>query len=165
MSRSAFLKVTAVFTTLAAGGCSLLGGDPDGVEREPVQWQLAEQRYRDIPGAVQAGNGWVDPEASTLVFLPLYREDLDYEVAGGVELLRLLPGREAQVGETVTAVVRMKAASPESAHRITIKPTRMDVRILGSTERMVRGAETASFQFTSYTAQRGGISLDAEELR
>ena len=157
--------LVAILTALGVGGCSLLGGDPDGGEREPERWQLVEQRYRDIPGAVPAGDGWVDPDATTLVFLPLYREDLDYEVAGGVELLRLLPGPEAQVGETVTAVVRMKTASPDSVYRITIKATREEVRILGSTERRVRGTEPTSFQFTSYSAQRGGISLDAEEMR
>jgi len=63
--------LVAILTALGAGGCSLLGGDSDGVEREPERWQLMERRYRDIPGAVQAGDGWVDPDATTLVFLPL----------------------------------------------------------------------------------------------
>ena len=164
--RSTQQRCTVTFLiALANGGCCLLGGQPDPGGREPERWQLVERRYRDLPGAVQAGDGWVDPGATTLVFLPLYREDLDFQLAGGVELLRLLPGGQAHVGETVTAVVRMRAVRPESLYRITIKATREEVRILGTDERIVRGAEPASFQFTSYTARRGGISLDAEEMR
>ena len=47
---------------------------------KPIRWQLVEKRYGDLHNHGAAGDGQVDPNATTLVFEPLYAEQLTTEI-------------------------------------------------------------------------------------
>lgn len=151
---------------LTGSGCACRGqgeGEP-----LPVRWQLVERLYRDLPGEVRAGDGWIDPNSPALVFEPVYREDLEPDVARlpglSVELVELSPGPTARRGEVVTALVRVKGASPKSWYRIRIHASTSDVLILSDEAHLVRGTEAATFRFTSRSVGHGGVTLDVQAL-
>ncbi len=136
--------------------------------RRPVRWQLVETRYGDLETHGVAGQGQVDPEARVLVFEPLFLEDLSTEIfvsayPDPVELIRL-SHRKANVGEEVTATVRLREPDPRGIYRLTARGTTPFISVLGNGEFFVKGRETGVFIFTSTCAGTGGIEIAVERI-
>jgi hypothetical protein len=162
-------RVVGVFALVlaGAGGCSPIGDAPPK-ERTPVRWQLVERSYQDCAHLITAGDGRVDPEAVVLAFEPVYPEDLEAARPAvarlSVEIVELLPDREAGLGQPVAATVRVANADPRARYRLRVEALDPRVRILGDRLRTVKGPESATFRFTSGTLGRRGISVDVEEV-
>jgi hypothetical protein len=163
MDRSAAIAWLTMLFSLSACGSS-------GAAREPVRWILVEEPARQaIPGAI-AGDGVLAPEAPMLVFRPLFKEDLSWEVVVGaddhfVEVVSITPSGEAAPGEVVTASVRVCKARTEGVYRLTISALERDVRIVGEREKIVTGRDPAQFKFTKLSGGRGGIGVAVERIR
>lgn len=137
--------------------------------REPVRWILVERRYGDVASRSDAGDGRVNPDATVLAFQPLYPEDLTWEVVVSpeeqfVELVNFSPSGPATPGEIVSATVRVGKAKAGQTYRLTAKPSRSDVRILGECAAVVQGWDTAVFRFTSCASGRAGIAVGVERI-
>jgi hypothetical protein len=135
----------------------------------PVRWQLVERQYRDLADLGAAGDGRVDPEAVILAFEPVYPEDLvdasrPSPARLSVEIVELIPDREAGIGQPISATVRVANAAPRSRYRLRVEALDPRVRILGVRTRTVRGPETATFRFTSSTLGKRGITVEVEEV-
>jgi hypothetical protein len=152
---------------LVADGCALVPAG-DGPPREPVRWLLVERRYGDV--APQAGgDGKINPDAMVLAFQPLYPEDLAWEVVVDpdeqfVEVVGFSPSGPARPGEVVSATVRVGKAKAMATYRLSAKASRPDVRILGDTQAVVKGSDTAVFRFTSCASGRAGIAVGVERI-
>jgi len=149
-------------------GCVPIENVP-AVERIPVRWQLVERRYRDCDDLVAAGDGRVDTDAVVLAFEPVYPEDLmdmlrPSAARLNVEIVELIPDREAGLGQPVAATVRVANADARTRYRLRVEALDPRVRILGERIRTVNGPETATFRFTSGTLGRRGITVDVEEV-
>ena len=153
-------------------GCAPTGRAVEGTDPsrgEPVRWILVEKRYGDLLRGGEALDGKVNPEATVLAFQPIYAADLEWQASVDapdpyfVEVVELRPSRPATPGEVVSATVRVGKAKPDEWYRLAAKPSQPDVRIFGSAEHIVRGAETTVFQFTSAASGRGGIAVAVEK--
>jgi len=132
--------------------------------REPVRWVLVERRYGDLAESPPSGDGRVNPDAVVLAFLPLYAEDLEWDVAIDPEehyaqVVGWTPPGPARPGEIVTATVRVGKAKARERYLLTATPSQPEVRILGESQAIVRGSENAVFRFTSGTSGRAGIAV------
>ena len=138
--------------------------------REPVRWILVERRYGDIAGSDAAGDGRVNPDAVVLAFLPLYPEDLKWEVVikpeeHFVELIGLTPEGLVSPGEVVTVRVRVGRARPDSLYSLQAVASQSHVTVIGRDHVRVRGDEVASFRFTSTITGRGGLEIRARVVK
>jgi hypothetical protein len=138
-------------------------------QRRPVRWVLVERRYGDLAEPPPSGDGRVNPDAVVLAFRPLYAEDLEWQVAIDpeehcVQVLGWTPPGPARPGEIVTATVRVGKAKAAERYRLIATPSQPEVRILGESQAIVRGAQSAVFRFTSGTSGRAGIAVGVERV-
>lgn len=170
MKRSRF-ELPIIGTLLPLLQACTSGSPADRVwSREPVRWILVERRYGDVASPSDTGDGRVNPDATVLAFQPLYPEDLTWEVVVSpeehfVELVSFSPSGPATPGEIVSATVRVGKAKAGQAYRLTAKPSQVDIKILGVTQAVVTGQDTAVFQFTSCASGRAGIAIAVERVR
>jgi hypothetical protein len=158
---------------LALGGATALLPLP-GCESAPmaepvrarVRWVMVERRAEELfpPSA------GIDPRSVWLRMEPVGGEDSRWEVAVEtqglpIELVELLPGHDVAPGEAVTARVRIPRAASGGWYRLTARPSRQKVRILGPSEVRVRGDGLADFRFTHLESGRAGITIEAVPLR
>lgn len=137
--------------------------------REPVRWVLVERRYGELAAQPDSGDGVINPEAVVLAFQPLYPEDLTWDVMVNpdehfVELVQVNPSGAVKPGEIVTATFRVGNAKAGQHYLLSIKATEHVVHIVGATQALVSGFETARFRFTSSKAGRSGIAVAVEHL-
>jgi len=153
---------------LAGQACAPEVHEDSATPREPVRWILVERRYAEV-APTATGDGRVNPDAMVLAFQPLYAEDLTWEAAVDVEehyveVVGFSPAGAAQPGEVVTATVRVGKARAGQLYRLSAKTSQADVRILGESQAVVKGSDTAVFHFTSCASGRAGIAVGVERI-
>jgi hypothetical protein len=156
------------FAGFLAWGCA--PRSPGTPERVPVRWIMVEKRVGELLPDGHFWDGQVDPGAKVLTLQPLYREDLSGEVVvdpreDTVEVLEISPPGRASPGETVTATVRVAQARKGERYRLSARPLRADIRMIGQTDLVVAGDAPAVFRFTSASIGRGGIAVGVERIR
>ncbi len=166
-SRRGWLLLGLMAPALQA--CMPRGPEENWPTKEPVRWILVERRYGEIASPKAAGDGSVNPDAVVLAFQPLYREDLTWEVIVSpeehyVEVVGFSPVGPASPGEVVSATVRVGRAKAGQVYRLLAKPSQADIRVLGETQAVVTGQDTAVFRFTSCTSGRAGIVVGVERI-
>ncbi len=169
MSSALSVGLLGCLLPICGQACVSQNSDLGDCSREPVRWILVERRYADVSGTTAIGDGRVNPDAVVLAFQPLYPEDLTGEVAVDpedpfVEVVAFSPTGPTRPGEVVTATVRVGKAKAGQLYRLSAKLLQADVRILGEATRVVQGAESAVFRFTSCTSGRAGIAVGVERI-
>lgn len=167
MRRARAALVLGCLVHISGQGCAL-PSETEGTAREPVRWLLVERRYADV-APTASGDGKINPEATVLAFQPLYPEDLAWEVVVDteehfVEVVSFTPSGPARPGEVVSATVRVGKAKAAVMYRLSAKASQPDVRILGDTQAVVKGSDTAVFRFTSCASGRAGIAVGVERI-
>ena len=157
-----------LFAGFLAWGCAPRSPGPP--ERIPGRWIMVEKTLGELLPAGRSGDGQVDPGAQVLTLQPLYREDLSWEVVVdsrdySVEVLEISPPGPASPGEAVMAIVRVAQARKGELYRLSARPSRAGVRVIGETDLVVPGDTPAVFRFTSISSGRGGIAVGVERLR
>jgi hypothetical protein len=163
--RSFALASIAALPVLA--GCATVL--PPAPDRIPARWIVVEKRMGELAPEGRVGDGQVDPDAVLLALVPLYPEDLQWNVIVDphdyfVEVLEISPPGPATPGELVTARVRVGHAKGDEVYRLTAIPSRGEIHVLGRAEQVVRGGEAAQFQFTSVALGSGGIAVAVEKV-
>ena len=155
-----FVGMTAVLA-----GCAIRADS----NRSPVRWQLVEKRYSELEDGGVRGDGRVDPDATTLLFQPLYPEDLSTEIYVGAFPTQIdflgISHQTASLGTEATARVRVHQADPTGFYRLTARASKPTIRILGKDSIVVRGSNSAVFRFTSTASGSGGVTVIAERVR
>jgi hypothetical protein len=137
-------------------------------DRKPLRWIVVEKTVAELTTEVSSGDGRLESSALVLTMQPLYAEDLNWEVVVDphdfyVEVLEIFPGGQASTGETITAKVRVARAKEHASYVLIARPSRADVKLIGSAKATVRGGGIVTFRFTSLTAGRGGIQVSVEK--
>ena len=139
----------------------------DDVE-QPIRWQLVEKRYGDLKNHGASGDGLVDPDATALVFEPLYEEQLTTDIyVSAYPHAALLTGfshSQAGVGTVVTAEVRVRDAALGGVYRLTAKGSNDFIKILGENPIFLSGKEVGEFRFTSTVSGRGGVAIAVDRV-
>ena len=181
MRNSTLLRFLAlalpVIVGIATTGCQLPPLDfsgspefmipPDDFE-QPIRWQLVEKRYGDLQDHGVSGAGQVDPDATTLVFEPLYQEQLTTEIYVSAyphaAVLIDFSHSQAGVGSVVTATVRVRDAAPGGVYRLTAKGSNDYINILGENPIFLSGQESGEFKFTSTMSGRGDVAIAVDRI-
>ena len=155
---------------LLAQACVAPSSSENDSPREPVRWVLVEKRYGDLADPPPTGDGRVNPDAVVLAFQPLYPEDLEWDVVVDSEehyaqVVACTPQGAARPGEIVTAIVRVGKPKAGRRYQLTARPSQPEVQILGESQAIVQGNETAVFRFTSALSGRAGITVGVELLK
>ena len=156
-----------VFLAAAIGALATACG-PTRATQEPIRWQLVEKRYGDLSEGAKAGDGRVDPDATVLVFQPLYRENISTEIfvsayPDAIELVTL-SHHQASVDEEVTATLRLTHPDPDGLYQVRARGSEACVRILSKNPIPVRGRKLCRFTFTSSHPGRAGLEISVERL-
>ena len=123
----------ALVLVLSIAGCTATSGSlkagihPKG--KVAIRWILVEKSAEEIYPVSLPGGAEIDRRSKFLVWVPIYMEDLSWEVMVNlgspyVVLLSLIPGEEARPGETVTAKVHVGNAKPGTIYRLRPSRTR-----------------------------------------
>ena len=163
-----------VIVGMATTGCQLppLDGPDfmvgaDDVE-QPIRWQLVEKRYGDLQDHGVSGAGLVDPDATTLVFEPLYEEQLttDIYVSAYPHAAVVIDYDHSQagVGQKVKATVGVVEPAPDGVYRLMAKGTNGYIKILGDNPIFLTGEETGEFRFTSTMSVPGAVSIAVDRV-
>lgn len=162
--------VLALAIAAVAGGCAPLA--PSSRETAPrhggpIRWIVVERQVGDLYGPEVGGQGVIDPEAVVLVLEPLPSGPPRWQAEVTtddfhVEVLSLVPPKEAGAGEIVTATVRVAGDRPEAAYRLTAVPCHSSIRLLDPSSQRARGNTPVQFRFTSLTGGRARVRIDAE---
>ena len=140
----------------------------DVSDDQPIRWQLVEKRYGDLQNHGAAGDGVVDPDATTLVFEPLYAEQLTTDIyvsafPDGVVLVKL-SHKNAGVGQRVTATVRVRDPAPGGIYRLMAKGSNSYITVFGDNPIFLTGEETGEFTFTSKRSGCGDVAIAIDRV-
>ena len=174
MSVHASLALMGLLVPLGLGCRLTLSSGNVVPPRKPVKWILVERPIADLEGILEKTDR-LTSSSTLLTFEPVYDDEpTSTKISAstpvidssplGVEIISLTPRHIARPGQVVTAVVRVADAQVEGVYQVTVTPSQDGVRIIGDSNQRVKGANTATFQFTRTTVGTGGISIGLEQV-